>query len=219
MSVRVKICGVTRPEDAQLAADLGASAVGMVFWPGSPRFVEIARARDIVAALPPFVMAVGVFVNQTDQVLDVAHEAGLAAVQLHGDEPAASYAALPVRTIKALGVTGPAAVEQAAAVPARTAVLLDAHDPIRRGGTGQPIDWSIAERIGRQRPVILSGGLNAGNVLLAIEAVRPAAIDVSSGVESAPGRKDPARLRELFDILRQSTHSLSRFDMRHSPLT
>ena len=202
--IRVKICGVTQPEDARLAADLGASAIGMVFWPKSPRFVEIARAREIVAALPPFVMAVGVFVNQTDEVVDVAREVGLAAVQLHGDELPASYADLPVRTIKAFGVTGPAAFQQAASVPLSTSVLLDAHDPIRRGGTGEAIDWSIAEGIARQRPVILAGGLNAGNVVLALETVRPSAIDVSSGIESAPGKKDPAKLRELFDVLRHS---------------
>jgi phosphoribosylanthranilate isomerase len=212
--IRVKICGVTTAEDARLAADLGASAVGMVFWPKSPRYVEISRAREIVAALPPFVTAVGVFVNQMDDVLDVAREAGLGAVQLHGDETPETYRDLPIRTIKALGVSGPDAVAQSAAVPAATAVLLDAHDPIRRGGTGQPIDWSIAEGIARQRPVILSGGLNAGNLVLALESVRPAAIDVSSSVEAAPGRKDPAKLRELFDVLRQSS-----FSIRHSTLT
>jgi phosphoribosylanthranilate isomerase len=118
---------------------------------------------------------------------------------------------MPIRTIKAIGVTGQPSVARAAAVPPRTAVLLDAHDPVRRGGTGEPIDWSIAEAIARRRPVILSGGLNAGNLLLAIEAVRPVAIDVSSGVESAPGIKDPAKLRELFDALRHSS-----FVMRHA---
>jgi phosphoribosylanthranilate isomerase len=215
--IRVKICGVTTPEDARLAVDLGASAIGMVFWPGSPRVVDVPRAREIVAALPPFVAAVGVFVNQTDEALDLAHAAGLDVVQLHGDEPPPSYRDIAIRTIKAVGVSGVEAMARAAAVPPRTTVLLDAHDPIRRGGTGQHIDWSIAEAIARQRPVILSGGLNAGNLVLALETVRPAAIDVSSGVESAPGRKDPDKLRALFDALRHS--SFSSFSIRHSPLT
>ena len=209
--IRVKICGITRPEDAALAADLGADAIGMVFWPKSPRGIDVARAREIAASLPPFVTTVGVFVNQTHEALDIARAAGLDVVQLHGDETPESYRDLPIRTIRAVGVSSAGAVAQAARVPARTTVLLDAHDPIRRGGTGQPIDWSIAEAIARQRPVILSGGLNAGNLLLALETVRPTAIDVSSGVESVPGVKDPAKLRELFDVLRHSS-----FVIRHS---
>jgi len=214
--IRVKICGITTPDDARLAVDLGASAIGMVFWPRSPRAIDVARATEIVAAVPPFVMTVGVFVNQTGEAEAIARAAGLHAVQLHGDETPESYRDMAVRTIKAIGVTTTAAVEHAAAIPQRTTVLLDAHDPIKRGGTGQPIDWSIADAIARQRPVILSGGLNAGNVVLALETVRPAAIDVSSGVESAPGRKDPAKLRAFFDVLRHS--SFSSFDIRHSAL-
>jgi phosphoribosylanthranilate isomerase len=202
--IRVKICGVTRPADARLAADLGASAIGMVFWPKSPRAVDVARAREIVAALPPFVTAVGVFVNQMEEAPDIAAAAGLDVIQLHGDERPDSYAALTIRTVKAIGVSSAACVDVAAAVPPQTTVLLDAHDPIRRGGTGQLIDWSLAETIARRRPVILSGGLNAENLVLAIETVRPAAIDVSSGVESAPGHKDAGKLRELFDVLRRS---------------
>jgi phosphoribosylanthranilate isomerase len=208
--IRVKICGVTRPEDARLAVDLGAAAIGMVFWPKSPRAVDLDRAREIMAVLPPFVTAVGVFVNQTDEALAIARAVGLDAVQLHGDEAPESYRDMPIRTIRAVGVSNAESVEQAASVPPRTTVLLDAHDPIRRGGTGRPIDWSIADAIARQRPVILSGGLNAGNLLPAIEAVRPIAVDISSGVESRPGVKDPAKLRDLFDVLRHSS-----FVLRH----
>lgn len=206
--MRVKICGITRPEDARLAADLGASAIGMVFWPNSPRAIDVGRAREIVAAVPPLVMTVGIFVNQIAEAPDIAAAAGLHVVQLHGDEQPDAYRDLPVRTIKAIGVSSRAAIAHASAIPVRTTVLLDAHDPIRRGGTGQPIDWSIAEAIARHRPVILSGGLNAGNVVLAVEAVRPAAIDVSSGVESAPGIKDPAKLRELFDVIHHSAFGI-----------
>ncbi len=200
--MRVKICGVTRVEDATLAAELGASAIGLVFWPGSPRLVEIAQARAIVAALPPFVSAIGVFVDQPDEAVRVARQIGLGAVQFHGDEPPGSYRALPIRVIKAVTIRDASAREEAAAVPPGATVLLDAHDRVKRGGTGRVVDWSIAAMIARERPVILSGGLNAGNVAEAVAAVRPYAIDVSSGVESAPGRKDPARLRALFAALR-----------------
>jgi len=217
--IRVKICGVTTPEDARLAADLGASAVGLVFWPDSPRLVDLARAKEIVAALPPFVSAVGVFVNQQAQANRIAAQAGLSAVQFHGDELPESYRGFPVRVIKAVAVRDESAIETAAAVPAAAHVLLDAHDPIKRGGTGRTIDWSIAAAIARRRPVILSGGLNAGNVLDAIEAVQPYAIDVSSGVESAPGRKDAAKLRHLFDVLHSAFPSFSTFGIRHSALT
>ncbi len=200
--IRVKICGVTRVEDALLAAELGASAIGLVFWPGSPRFVERKQAKAIVAALPPLVSAVGVFVDQAEEAAQVAREIGLSAVQFHGEEPPESYRAFPVRVIKAVTVRDDTASDVAAAVPAAATVLLDAHDPVNRGGTGMAIDWSIAARIARQRPVILSGGLNAANAVDAVDAVAPYAIDVSSGVESVFGRKDPAKLRALFAALR-----------------
>jgi phosphoribosylanthranilate isomerase len=199
--IRVKICGVTTPGDAVLAAELGASAIGLVFWPGSPRCIDAGRARDIVKALPPFVGAVGVFVNQVEESARIARDAGLSAVQFHGDEPAAAYRDFPFRVIKAVAVRDASATAAAAAVPASVTVLLDAHDRVNRGGTGRVIDWTIASAIARERPVILSGGLSADNAAAAIAAVKPYAIDVSSGVESAPGRKDPAKLRALFAAL------------------
>lgn len=205
--IRVKICGVTTTEDALLAAELGASAIGLVFWPGSPRVVAREQAQAIVAALPPFVSAVGVFVDQQDEAAQIARETGLTAVQFHGDEPPGSYRAFPVRVIKSITVRDASAREEAAAVPAGATVLLDAHDRVARGGTGRIIDWSIASMIARERPVILSGGLNAANVADAVRAVQPYAIDVSSGVESAPGRKDPAKLRALFAALRAADHA------------
>jgi phosphoribosylanthranilate isomerase len=195
---RVKICGVTTSEDAGLAVALGAAAIGLVFWPGSPRCVDRATARAIIAALPPFVSAIGVFVNQSDEAAEIAAAVGLTAVQFHGDEAVESYASFPLKVIKSVAVFDENAAVAAAAVPARATVLLDAHDPAKRGGTGRSIDWSIAAGIARTRPVILSGGLHAGNVRDAIATVNPFAIDVSSGVESRPGRKDPVRLRALF---------------------
>lgn len=204
MRTRVKICGVRRAEDALLAAELGAAAVGFVFWPESPRFIDPYRAKQIVERLPPFVAAVGVFVDQPPEyVLGVAGLLNLGAIQLHGDETVDDYARGAFRLIKAVPVTGafePAALRR---VPARATVLLDAHDPVRRGGTGRTIDWSAAATAARLRPVILSGGLTPANVAAAVAAVQPYAVDVSSGVESAPGIKHPDRLRALFAALDQ----------------
>jgi phosphoribosylanthranilate isomerase len=201
----VKICGVTTAEDALLAAELGASAVGFVFWPSSPRYIEPIAARAIVARLPPFITPVGVFVDQPiDIVLATARLARLGAVQLHGDEPADEYATLPVRVIKAMPLRNTEDREAARAVPPSAMLLLDAYDPVRRGGTGRPIDWGIASSVSRHRPVILSGGLQAGNVGEAVAAVKPYGIDVSSGVEVSPGRKDATKLRALFAALRES---------------
>jgi phosphoribosylanthranilate isomerase len=186
---RVKICGIRRVEDALLAVELGAYALGFVFWPSSPRFLEPDEARPIAAALPPFVTTVGVFVDQPEvYVSDVARLLNLGAVQLHGHEPPESYAQSPHRVIKAVAVAdGRDCLLALAAVPARATVLLDAHDPVKRGGTGRTIDWEQAAAAAKVRPIILSGGLNADNVRDAVDTVRPYAVDVSSGVESSPG--------------------------------
>ena len=203
MKTRVKICGVRRLEDAKLACALGADAIGFLFWPASPRFVDPERARAIVAELPPFVSAVGVFVDQTpDYVSGVAGLVKLSAVQLHGHEHPDDYSRSRYRVIKAVPVTsGFDAVRACDELPRAATMLLDAHDPIRRGGTGRAINWSAASAAARLRPIILSGGLNPSNVVDAIDRVRPYAIDLSSGVESAPGVKDPDKLRHLFTVL------------------
>lgn len=198
----VKVCGIQRVEDAVLAAALGASAIGFIFWPGSPRFIDPARARAIADALPSDVLRVGVFVDQAPEyVRHVADRVSLGAAQLHGSESADAYADLGLQLIKAIAVTDPFDASAIDAVPREVTVLLDAHDPVRRGGTGRTIDWSIAAAMAARRRTILSGGLNATNVSEAVERVRPYMIDVSSGVESAPGIKDPGRLRAFFDAL------------------
>lgn len=202
MNPLVKICGVRRHEDALYAAELGAAAVGFVFWPGSPRFIDPYRARAIAAALPPFVTAVGVFVNQPEEYIGgVAGLVRLGAVQLHGDEPVESFARAPYRVIKVVRVGDGFDPAASIELPKHVTVLLDAHDPVRRGGTGRVIDWHTAAGIARTRRTILSGGLNAANARDAIDTVNPYAIDVSSGVEVAPGVKDPAKLRELFAVI------------------
>jgi phosphoribosylanthranilate isomerase len=200
---RVKICGIRRPEDAQLAVDLGADALGFVFWPGSPRAVTADEARRMIDRVPPFVATIGVFVNQERaEVLATARRAGLTAIQLHGDEDPSSYAGCGWRVIKAVPVGSGFMLSAVEDVPAEMTVLLDAHDPVRRGGTGQPIEWHVAATAARVRPIVLSGGLTPANVRTAVDTVRPFAVDVSSGVESAPGIKDEGKLRALFAALR-----------------
>lgn len=198
---RVKVCGITRREDALLAADLGASAVGFVFWPHSPRYVEPEAAAEIARALPADVAPVGVFVDPPlDDVRRIAARVGLAAVQLHGDEPATLCDGLPYRVLKAVPVVAGAATRAAAErVPRRVTVLLDARDPVRRGGTGRTVDWGVAAEVAARRRIFLAGGLGPGNVGEALRTVRPYGVDVSSGVETRPGRKDAGRLRVFFE--------------------
>jgi phosphoribosylanthranilate isomerase len=199
---RVKVCGIRRLEDALLAVELGASALGFVFWPHSPRAVSADEAREITRLLPPFVAPAGVFVNQPrEDVLDIAFRAGVTVIQLHGDEDASSYAGCPFRVIKTLPVGPGFTMAAVDGVPGEMTLLLDAHDPVRRGGTGRSIEWSVAAAAAARRAVILSGGLTPENVGNAIRAVRPYAVDVSSGVESAPGVKDHTKLRAFFAAL------------------
>jgi phosphoribosylanthranilate isomerase len=196
----IKICGITRIEDARRAAECGANALGFIFWPRSPRFIDPFRARAIVASLPPLVTPVGVFVNQpAEYVNGVASLVGLGAVQLHGDEDAAYAESIRRPVIKALAF-GKHAVD-VEPWPSRFMLLLDAHDPEQRGGTGRTIDWSRAAGIARSRPTVLSGGLTPENVAQAIATVKPFGIDVSSGVEDAPGIKSHDRLSALFRAL------------------
>jgi phosphoribosylanthranilate isomerase len=195
----VKICGITRLEDAEFAIECGAQALGFVFWPDSPRFIGPDRARAIVRMLPPFVTPVGVFVNQpADHVNEIAALVKLGVVQLHGDESVAYASGLDRPVLKAMAVHDASGIEQCAAT---TMILLDAHDPVRRGGTGQTIDWSAAAAVAARRPIVLAGGLNPDNVARAIACVRPFGIDVSSGVEQAAGVKDRGRVRALFEAI------------------
>ena len=160
------------------------------------------RAREVTRVLSPLVVAVGVFVNQPrEAVIDTATRAGVTVIQLHGDEEASSYADCPLRVIKALPVGLGFSMAAVDDVPAEMTVLLDAHDPIKRGGTGRPIEWSVAAAAAARRPIILSGGLTAENVDTAVRSVRPHAVDVSSGVESVPGVKDETKLRAFFAAL------------------
>jgi len=211
MVVRVKICGVRRPEEARWAVEAGASAVGVVFAP-SPRRVSPEEARLIFREIPPFVVRVGVFVNENpSRVREVARDCGLDAVQLHGDEDPEAYR-FPggPRIIKAVRVGCQAPEEILAAVAGGSidALLLDTLVPGTYGGSGLRLNWRTAAALRRMwsGPLILAGGLTPDNVGEAINAVRPYAVDIASGVERE-GRKDPVRIREF--ILRAYEASLA----------
>ena len=198
---RVKICGITTWADARLSVDLGASALGFNFYPSSPRAISPAEAWNIIRRLPPFVDAVGVFVNWPPLVVDaLARALRLAAVQLHGEESPAELAALASRhkVIKAVRVGPrfrPALLRR---YWRADALLLDGFAPKLRGGTGRTLDWRVARDARRFGRIILAGGLTPDNVAEAIRIARPWAVDVASGVEARPGRKDPGKLRALF---------------------
>ncbi len=184
----VKICGITRLEDARHAVDCGASALGFVFWAGSPRYIAPERVADIIAELPGEVITVGVFVNEpVESVERIVKQTGIRTVQLHGNETPEYAAAIAQPVWRAVGVRE--AGDAIAAWPANTTFLLDVVDPARRG-TGQTVDWQGAAAVARTRRVMLAGGLTPENVGQAIQIVRPFGVDVSSGVEDSPGIKN-----------------------------
>jgi phosphoribosylanthranilate isomerase len=199
---RIKVCGITNWTDARRAIEGGCDALGFNFYPRSPRYIEPARARRIAARLPRGVAAVGVFVNEPlEAVLRIARQVGLDYVQLHGDETPALLAdvSLCVPAIKAFRVAPGFRAASLQKYRRAAAFLLDGFHPRLRGGTGRTVDWSLARRAGRYGPIVLAGGLRPDNVAEAIRSARPAAVDVSSGVESAPGRKDRVKLREFIE--------------------
>lgn len=198
MRTRIKICGITRIEDARQAVEAGADAVGFVFYPPSPRAIDIDKAASIARALPPFVETVGLFVNpDPEQVRTVIEEVGISLLQFHGDEPEAFCDQFDRRWIKAVRVRSMGDVSAAySAYQSASGLLVDAYDPHKYGGTGQIFDWSLIPEE-RPLPLILAGGLNSANVASAIAAVRPWAVDVSGGVEREKGIKDPSRIVEF----------------------
>ncbi len=225
---RIKICGITNLADALFAVAEGADALGLNFYSPSPRCISVERAHEIASgvrgsALPKPATIVGVFVNETERhLLSVIDAAGLDAWQLHGDEPASLVASLPAMTIRAFRCREQNlssvsdflhACQTAGGLP--HAVLLDAYAPNAFGGTGQVVDWNVV-RNEREKlfglPVILAGGLTPDNVAAAIRTARPDAVDVASGVESSPGKKDPSKVRDFiaaakgaFEEIRSST--------------
>jgi phosphoribosylanthranilate isomerase len=202
--VWVKICGITNLEDAEAAVEAGADAVGFVFCP-SPRCISPKDARDIVSALPRRIQCVGVFVNAgLNTIREIKEFCGLDLVQLHGQEPPEMIHALGGGVIKAM-VMRVGTAPEIQHYPTAT-ILLDTYDPQRPGGTGRPFDWRLAAALSKRRRVILAGGLNARNVQRAIEMVRPYGVDVSSGVESSPGRKDHEEVRLFVQRAKGASH-------------
>ena len=195
----IKICGITREADAALAVRLGANAVGFVLWAKSPRHAELKRVKTITAALPPFVMPVGVFVDPTADDIARAAQSGVRLAQIHGRVPVSPV--LPVLRAVHLG-DNPDGLD--ADVGPLETILLDAHDPVRRGGTGRTVDFARAASVAARRRIILAGGLTPANVREAIGAVKPYAVDVASGVEAEPGVKDPEKLRAFIEAVKES---------------
>ncbi len=207
MKVRVKVCGITSVRDALLAAECGAGAIGMVFAE-SPRRIASDTAIEITAALPPFVMAVGVFVDETiENVRATVERVGLHAVQLSGRESPGYVEKLrPIDVIKCVHVASREDLERAAAYR-RAHILLDTASPRAAGGTGEVFDWTHAAGLAAERRIILAGGLRAENVAEAIATVKPWAVDVSSGVEAAPGVKDADKVRRFIENARRARHA------------
>jgi phosphoribosylanthranilate isomerase len=208
MRVQVKVCGLTTPEEAAAVAEAGADAVGLVFFARSLRAVDLETARRVAAALPPFVARVGVFVDASrDELLRAADSVPLDLLQLHGREPLEALAGLPRRSVKALGVTADFDLEQALRYAGRCdALLLDTGGGSLPGGSGATFDWSVARAVRARVPrLVLAGGLDPGNVGAALAAVGPDAVDVSSGVESAPGRKDLDKVRAFIAAVRAAS--------------
>lgn len=200
--VRVKVCGFTREADVDAAIAADVDAVGFVLWPGSPRAVTPARARDLARRLPPWVTRVGVMVNPSpDDAAAAVAVAGLGALQLHAVTDVAPFLTqgVPLLWVAALDPSGPPP-----AAPAGTTLMLDAGDPDRHGGTGRTIDWARAADLARTHRLVLAGGLTPDNVGSAVARVRPYGVDVSSGVEHSPGVKSADRIRRFVLAARQS---------------
>jgi phosphoribosylanthranilate isomerase len=210
---RIKLCGITTLDDAQMAVDVGAWAVGCILWPQSPRMCDPAEAARIAAAVRRRALVCGVFVNQhLDDVTGLVDGIGLTMVQLHGDEGPAYCAEVARRT--GAKVMKAAQVRTGADVQALEAFhtdfhLLDAHLPGMRGGTGETFDWELVRARRSKVPLVLSGGLTPGNVAEAILATRPFAVDTASGTEASPGIKDPAKVAAFVEAVHSASVEVS----------
>lgn len=203
MDVKVKICGITNVEDALAAAEAGADAVGLMFYEKSPRFVTLEQAQAIDEQLPPYIIRVGVFVNpETDLVSAAMAHCGLTMLQFHGDEPNDFCRQFGVMSMKAFRMKDESSLQQLSDY-STDAFLLDSYVADKHGGTGEKFNWDLAiEAKQFKRPIFLSGGLTSDNVASAVQKVVPFGVDVSSGVESAPGKKDHKKIRDFIAAVR-----------------
>ena len=206
MRVKVKICGITNAEDAVAAVQAGADALGFVFYKKSPRCIEPAAVRRISETLPPFITPVGVFVNEEVKIVRrLMDECGLALAQLHGDETAAYCSELGRPVLKAIRLKDRSAFLVLGEFQGRGGVrgfLVDAYSEEAYGGTARMVDWHLAAEAAKEATILLAGGLTPDNVGEAIRAVQPYGVDVSSGVEASPGKKDHARVRAFIQAVR-----------------
>jgi phosphoribosylanthranilate isomerase len=211
--VRVKICGVTKPEDAKLCAELGAHAIGLNFYEASPRCITPFAASEIIRRLPPFVAPIGVFVNwEQAPIVALCKALRLTGAQLHGDEPTQVVDAVARRlpVIKALSLgQGTGSSPDFSRYRSASAFLLDSALSGQYGGSGTTGNWHLARTAAQTQRVILAGGLTPENVAEAIRIVRPYAVDVASGVEQRPGKKDPVKLRAFFDEVQRASREIS----------
>jgi len=201
--VKIKICGITSYEDARAAVEAGADALGFVFYDKSPRFINPVKAAGIISRLPPFIQTVGLFVNEeTAQVNWTADYCGIDVVQLHGDETPEDCLEVKRRVIKAFRVQKIVSLDPLEKYQDYQVAgyLLDAWSPDAYGGTGRTFNWELAQSAKQYGPVILAGGLTADNIAEAIRVVKPYGVDVSSGVESAPGKKDLEKVKEFIRV-------------------
>ena len=203
---RIKVCGITTAADAEAAVAAGADALGFIFAAQSPRRIEAEAAREIIRQLPPFISTVGVFVDENQRLVEnLSQYCRLGLVQLHGAESPAYCRSLSCPAIKSFRV-GPALQSTALAPYAGQVIgfLLDTYQKDMAGGTGTSFDWQLVEKIKPPGPIILAGGLSPANIIAAIKQVRPYAVDVNSGVELQPGRKDHAQLKDFVEKVRQA---------------
>lgn len=200
---RVKICGITTVEDALHAVECGADALGFVFYSRSPRAVSAETVKAIVDVLPPFITTVGLFVNEKSETIrEIASFCGLDVIQLHGDESPADCILPPHRVVKALRVKDESSLANASQYKV-SALLLDAWVSGTYGGTGHAFNWDLASEVSGRTKLILAGGLSPDNVSEAVRVVRPYAVDVSSGVEMSPGKKDPGKVKAFIRKAKQ----------------
>ena len=208
--IQVKICGITNKEDARCAAKLGAAALGFIFYPASPRYITPEAVQKIASVLPDELVKVGVFVNESvTEVKRIVEYCGLDMIQLHGDESPAYCREFPAsQVIKAVQLKNDDDFNQASGYDV-AAIFVDSRHAGLYGGTGKKANWELACRIKNKKPLILSGGLNEGNIAEAIKAVTPNALDINSGVELRPGKKDHAKLARIFDIIQHADVELN----------
>ena len=203
--VRIKICGITNIEDALLSVDLGASALGFVFYKGSKRYIKPDNAQSIISKLPPFVTTVGVFANQElEEIKKIKGKAGFDAFQLHGDESPDFCMELEGKVIKAIRVKDSIDPKVIESYPTQ-AILIDNYSTEAYGGTGETFGWEILKGFDTSKKIVLSGGLTPENVAQAIRIVNPYAVDVSTGVEASPGKKNPDKLKRFIEAARNET--------------